>query len=370
VTPHSSEPTKLSLSARFLHSKVSRTVRLLLARPEKNQKSMREAKIKHLMLWAGANLNAQKLQYDELQPGSVEEQQFKRAKSMIGDLFEEYNPGAWHWSLVETINKLLLTGALCFIRPGLPAQSVAGLLMTFIMLQYYQKVLPFSLKPYRQIGYVMQLVLYLFFVTALLIETKIMVFASPLANDQFLAALCVILYVCVFAAPVYVTVQAVRAGLVEEEESDSESGSESGSDVGSESDLDEDDFKGHHKRMSGGGGGGHHAEKGHHEAEEGKHHAGGGKGGHHDDASGHYHDANDGHHKEEAHKESASPLDPPSAVGPHEPAEGHSTEVELAEVAAVSSGDEKPAEHALPEESAGGQMKRWSQLFSAAKPSE
>ena len=171
---------------------------------------------------------------------------------MIGKLFEEYRPQAWHWSLVETINKLLLTGALCFIRPGYPAQSVAGLLMTFVMLQYYQRVLPFSKKPYRQMGYVMQLVLYLFFVTAVLIDAKIMVFPTASDNEKFLSFLCVILYLCVFVVPTYIVVQAIRAGLVEEEEEEEEEeeGSESGSGSESESDSDEEGSGQHHKGMN------------------------------------------------------------------------------------------------------------------------
>ena len=47
-------------------------------------------------------------------------QELTEAKEAIGALFKEFQADRWYWALIESLNKLLITGILGFIRPARP----------------------------------------------------------------------------------------------------------------------------------------------------------------------------------------------------------------------------------------------------------
>lgn len=89
------------------------------------------------------------------------------AKEAIGSLYSEAYADKWFWVLVETANKLIITGVLGFIAPGTQAQVAAGVGITFLMLLAYQKWLPYTEKCYRQIGYANAVEVFMFLTFAM-----------------------------------------------------------------------------------------------------------------------------------------------------------------------------------------------------------
>ena len=68
----------------------------------------------------------------------------RTAVEEIGLLFQAYRPEAWKFELYEMLRKLLMTALLVFIYEGEPAQVAAGLVITFMMTMYIQRIQPFS----------------------------------------------------------------------------------------------------------------------------------------------------------------------------------------------------------------------------------
>ena len=137
------------------------------ARSDEERKTWRSG----LVAYAHANLlspvvnwSEQRLNPEWATPG---------AKTAIGVLYRELHADVWYWALVETLIKLLLTGVLKFIAPGTAGQIFSGMSIAFLSLLFYQYALPFADKGVRQIAFNATLVLFLFFLTALLIKSGV-----------------------------------------------------------------------------------------------------------------------------------------------------------------------------------------------------
>lgn len=122
----------------------------------------------------------------------------------IGALFEGYYPSAWPWKICacahaqstrlhhpttpskggagnraeppttadDTLNKLVLTSALIFVSPGNVGQVVCGMVVSFVSLHLYASVQPHAVRPVRRIGYLNQMVVFVFFVLALCLKLQ------------------------------------------------------------------------------------------------------------------------------------------------------------------------------------------------------
>ena len=122
--------------------------------------------------------------------------------------------------MIEAANKLLITGALQFVSPGSTTQVFAGVVISFVSLQAYQRGLPYTNKAVRQIGFSAAMVLFLFFFFALLVKAGV-----ALTNNDtlFYGTIIGALSVAVFGVPAIII--AIRLyykrpgeGLEEEEE--------------------------------------------------------------------------------------------------------------------------------------------------------
>ena len=94
------------------------------------------------------------------------------ASVAVGALYSDVFADRWYWHLVETLNKLLLTGVLGLISPGTMGQVVAGLALTFCMLLLYQTAMPYTDKLLRRIFYAATIQLFLFFLFALMARRR------------------------------------------------------------------------------------------------------------------------------------------------------------------------------------------------------
>ena len=132
----------------------------------------------------------------------------------------QFHADRWYWILIEAANKLLITGALQFVSPGSTTQVFAGVVISFVSLQAYQRGLPYTNKAVRQIGFSAAMVLFLFFFFALLVKAGV-----ALTNNDtlFYGTIIGALSVAVFGVPAIII--AIRLyykrpgeGLEEEEE--------------------------------------------------------------------------------------------------------------------------------------------------------
>ena len=64
---------------------------------------------------------------------------------------QEFHADKWWWILVETSNKLIITGILPFIAKGRAAQVVAGLFISFGFLLLYVGNMSYAEKAFRQV---------------------------------------------------------------------------------------------------------------------------------------------------------------------------------------------------------------------------
>ena len=124
-----------------------------------------------LVAYAKANLLSPVVTWNEQRASS--EWATPGAKTAIGVLYREMHADVWYWTLIETLIKLLLTGVLKFIAPGTAGQIFSGMSISFLSLLFYQYALPYADKGVRQIAFNATLVLFLFFLTALLIKSNV-----------------------------------------------------------------------------------------------------------------------------------------------------------------------------------------------------
>jgi hypothetical protein len=137
------------------------------------------------------------------------------ANAALGGLFADFYADSWVWGLVETIQKLVLTGILGFVAPGTQGQVVTGVGITFLMLLAYQKAQPYAEKAHRHVGYAAAIELFLFFTLGLWIKAGVVVTPD---NDAFFSASIGVLCCCVFSLPVVIIVRRLRWSLDDDEE--------------------------------------------------------------------------------------------------------------------------------------------------------
>jgi hypothetical protein len=61
----------------------------------------------------------------------------------IGFLFECYHPRLWYWEIVETFQRLLISGLLVLLTSGSSLQIILGILIALFFLKLYQSTSPF-----------------------------------------------------------------------------------------------------------------------------------------------------------------------------------------------------------------------------------
>ena len=177
----------------------------------------REIKLERLLSWAKSRTRGSHLSWRE-----TPRTQYEEAAQAVGVLFEEFYTDRWYWVLYEVLFKVracpsvglatradpagsraqfVITCALSFVNPGTPAQIVCGIAITFLSLLYFQSALPYVDKWIRRTAYTLQIVLFLFFLLALLIKMNVVLIGAA-ATPTLYGALAGILVISVFAVPV------------------------------------------------------------------------------------------------------------------------------------------------------------------------
>lgn len=110
---------------------------------------------------------------------------------------------------MENLNKLAITGALQFVAPGTATQVFAGLGVSFVSLQWFQRALPYANKSLRHIAYSASLVLFLFFLMALLIKADISPTGSATGDVLFFSIMVGTLTCAVVVVPVFIVARCV-----------------------------------------------------------------------------------------------------------------------------------------------------------------
>ena len=155
----------------------------------------REKKLERLLSWAKSRMRGSHLSWRE-----TPRAQYEDAAQAVGVLFEEFYTDRWYWVLYEVLFKFAITCALSFVNPGTPAQIVCGIFITFLSMLYFQSALPYVDKWIRRTAYTLQIVLFLFFLLALLIKMNVVLLGA--ATPTLYGALAGILVISVFAVPV------------------------------------------------------------------------------------------------------------------------------------------------------------------------
>ena len=58
-------------------------------------------------------------------------------------LYHNYEPRSYHFEVIETIRKLVLTGGLIFLKPGTAAQIISAMLICLASMRIYVSFKPF-----------------------------------------------------------------------------------------------------------------------------------------------------------------------------------------------------------------------------------
>jgi predicted outer membrane repeat protein len=155
-----------------------------------------------VMRWGRKNVHLMHYTWHEVQ----EEEDLRRpgAEEACGELFEHFYPTRWYYKLFETAVKLVLTSVLLFIAPGSAAQILAGVLITFLVLIVYLRLLPYSVKAVRRIAYACNLVIFLLMLLALGLKANVGVGNSD-HTDLFYSVCVGIVIYTLLAAPVLIT---------------------------------------------------------------------------------------------------------------------------------------------------------------------
>jgi len=137
------------------------------------------------------------------------------ARESIGKLFLDFNMNAWYWSVVETCNKLILSGVLPFITPNTFSQLMVGAALTFSMLMHYVNVAPYADATYRACGMSMVMILFLFFFTVCFMKAGIIFNLGPV--DMY-AYICNSLSSSLFVVPGLLVINRLRFPIDAEKE--------------------------------------------------------------------------------------------------------------------------------------------------------
>ena len=159
-----------------------------------------------LQAWARRNVHLTHFTWDDIS-GCDDDVRRPGFKS-IDHLYVPFYPTRWYFGLLQNVIKLVLTSLLLFIVPGTPAQIVAGLCISFTVLLWYLRLLPYAEKVARQIAYSSYVVIFLFFVLALLLKMNVPVTPD---DNAFYGAFCGIL---VFSLFVFPAVAVLRTGRI------------------------------------------------------------------------------------------------------------------------------------------------------------
>ena len=156
-----------------------------------------------VMRWGRKNVHVMHYTWHELQP----EEDLRRpgAEQACGELFEHFYPVRWYYKLFETAVKLVLTSVLLFIAPGSAAQILAGVLITFLVLVVYLRVLPYAVKAVRRIAYACNLVIFLLMLLALGLKANVSV-GNAHHTDLFYSTCVGLVIYSLLAAPVFITI--------------------------------------------------------------------------------------------------------------------------------------------------------------------
>ena len=158
-----------------------------------------------LQAWARRNVHLSHFTWDDI--SGCDDDVRRPGFASIDHLYIPFYPTRWYFGLVQNVVKLVLTSLLLFIVPGTPAQIVAGMSISFAVLLWYLRLLPYAEKVARQIAYSSYIVIFLFFVLALLLKMDVPV--TP--NDNlFYGAFCGILVFSLFVFPVFAVVRTGR----------------------------------------------------------------------------------------------------------------------------------------------------------------
>ena len=167
-----------------------------------NLDELHKKRLYAVMRWGRKNVHVMHYSWHELQP----EEDLRRpgAEEACGELFEHFYPVRWYYKLFETAVKLVLTSVLLFIAPGTAAQILAGVLITFLVLIIYLRMLPYAVKAVRRIAYACNLVIFLLMLLALGLKANVSV-GNGRRSDLFYSACVGLVIYALFAAPVVIT---------------------------------------------------------------------------------------------------------------------------------------------------------------------
>ena len=167
-----------------------------------NLDELHKKRLYAVMRWGRKNVHVMHYSWHELQP----EEDLRRpgAEEACGELFEHFYPVRWYYKLFETAVKLVLTSVLLFIAPGSAAQILAGVLITFLVLIVYLRMLPYAVKAVRRIAYACNLVIFLLMLLALGLKANVSV-GNGRRSDLFYSACVGLVIYALFAAPVVIT---------------------------------------------------------------------------------------------------------------------------------------------------------------------
>ena len=158
-----------------------------------------------LQAWARRNVHLSHFTWDDIS-GCDDDVRRPGFKS-IDHLYVPFYPTRWYFGLLQNVIKLVLTSLLLFIVPGTPAQIVAGLCISFTVLLWYLRLLPYAEKVARQIAYSSYVVIFLFFVLALLLKMNVPVTPN---DNAFYGAFCGILVFSLFVFPAFAVLRTGR----------------------------------------------------------------------------------------------------------------------------------------------------------------
>jgi hypothetical protein len=85
-------------------------------------------------------------------------------------LFHSYHPHLWWWEMVETANRLLLTGILVLIEQGSAVQIVIGILLSLLFIFLYDLFSPFDDPVITSVKSISQWQIFFVFFIALLFK--------------------------------------------------------------------------------------------------------------------------------------------------------------------------------------------------------
>jgi hypothetical protein len=161
---------------------------------------LRQRRLEAVLRWGKKNLHVTDYTWSELKED--EDPRRPGAEEACGELFEHFYPSRWYYKLFETAVKLVLTSVLLFIAPGSPMQVFAGVLISFAVLIFYLRLLPYAIKPVRRIAYTCNLCIFLLLLLAFSIKSGVQVGASSLESDLFYSTCIGLIIYAFFAVPV------------------------------------------------------------------------------------------------------------------------------------------------------------------------